>query len=225
MRLFLRLAKNEKLIPFNYQRKLTGCIHKWIGKRNQQHGIISLYSFSWLQNTRATKNGLWLTSDSYLYLSFYEKHLVKEVISGILDQPDMFNGTKVQEVLISNKQEFQEKQRFFSSSPILIKRTLQSKKQKHYTFFDNEANKLMTETLHSKLEYAGLDTNGVTVAFDSNYPKPRTKLIKYGAIKNKVNLCPIIVSGSEKQVAFAHDVGIGNCTGIGFGAIKAMNNE
>ncbi|MCH5598023.1 hypothetical protein [Niabella ginsengisoli] len=60
---------------------------------------------------------------------------MKEVVGGILHNPEMFCGARVNEVLISNHQYFDEKQqRFFVLSPILIKRTLESGKQKHYTF-------------------------------------------------------------------------------------------
>ncbi|MCH5598024.1 CRISPR-associated endoribonuclease Cas6 [Niabella ginsengisoli] len=79
---------------------------------------------------------------------------------------------------------------------------------------------MMTETLQSKLKHANLNTDGVAVEFDSNFPNPRTKLIKYGEINNKVNLCPIIIKGSKEQIAFAWNVGVGNSTGIGFGSLK-----
>jgi len=57
MRGYLRLTKNSELIPFNYQAFLTGTLHKWIGKDNVEHGSVSLYSFSWLQNANTEKNG------------------------------------------------------------------------------------------------------------------------------------------------------------------------
>ena len=39
-------------------------------------------------------------------------------------------------------------------------------------------------------------------------------------IKNKASICPVIVKGTSEQIAFAWNVGVGNSTGIGFGALN-----
>ena len=220
MRLYIRISKNNEVIPFNYQRQLTGCVHKWIGENNKQHGTISLYSFSWFQNVTTTKNGLWITPNSYFFLSFYETALTKQVVSGILKDPTMFGGMVIQDVQICDNPDFGTYERFLVASPILVKRTLKDNSEKHYTFNDTECSVFMTETLKSKLKKVGLDTDNVHVKFDKGYTRPKTKVITYGPVKNRVNLCPIIISGTPEQLAFAYDVGIGNSTGIGFGALK-----
>ena len=48
MRIHISTTKNTSLVPFDYQQKLVGTIHKWIGT-NSIHDHISLYSFSWLK--------------------------------------------------------------------------------------------------------------------------------------------------------------------------------
>lgn len=48
MRIHISTTKNTSLVPFDYQQKLVGTIHKWIGD-NSVHDRISLYSFSWLK--------------------------------------------------------------------------------------------------------------------------------------------------------------------------------
>lgn len=48
MRIHISTTKNTSLVPFGYQQKLVGTIHKWIGN-NSIHDSISLYSFSWLK--------------------------------------------------------------------------------------------------------------------------------------------------------------------------------
>lgn len=50
MRLHLTTTSNTEIIPFEYQQKLVGVLHKWLGDANKEHGSLSLYSFSWLQN-------------------------------------------------------------------------------------------------------------------------------------------------------------------------------
>jgi CRISPR-associated endoribonuclease Cas6 len=44
-------------------------------------------------------------------------------------------------------------------------------------------------------------------------------MVKYRDINIKGTLCPVIVEGDPRAVQFAWEVGVGNSTGIGFGAI------
>ncbi len=219
MRLYLKLSKNTTGIPYDYQHLLTGCVHKWLGKSNLQHGEISLYSFSWLQNMRVKPDGLWVTPSSYVFVNFYNDEVAKKLVKGILSDPDLFNGTSVIDVLIKETPSFSVKETFMVASPILVKRSLE-KREKHYTFSDEEANMLMTQTLQTKLEKAGLPKGNISVRFDESYGNPKTKLINYKGIGNRANLCPVILEGTPEQIAFAWNVGIGNSTGIGFGALK-----
>jgi CRISPR-associated endoribonuclease Cas6 len=67
---------------------------------------------------------------------------------------------------------------------------------------------------------AGLQDNTLDIRFDTSYSGAKTKLISYGKIKNRVSVCPIIIKGTPETKAFAWNVGVGNSTGIGFGALK-----
>ena len=40
-------------IPFNYQPKLVGTLHKWLGP-NDIHGKLAMHSFSWLMGGSTT---------------------------------------------------------------------------------------------------------------------------------------------------------------------------
>jgi len=219
MRLHLKLTKSSIPIPFNYQHLLTGCFHKWLGSSNLQHGEISMYSFSWLQNVKAINKGLLTTENTYLFINFHDAEIAKKVITGIMDAPDMFHGIKVREVSIQVAPEFGNKAYFYVASPVLVKRDTE-KGKKHYQYFEDETNDLLTETLKLKLEKARLSTANVSVRFDVDYAKSKTKIVSYKEVKNKVNICPVVIEGSPEQIAFAWNVGIGNSTGIGFGALR-----
>jgi CRISPR/Cas system endoribonuclease Cas6 (RAMP superfamily) len=82
MRLYLRLNKSSCIIPFNYQHFLTGALHKWIGNNNDIHGKLSLYSFSWLQNLKAVRDGLKLGMDPYFFISAFDAALIKKILKG-----------------------------------------------------------------------------------------------------------------------------------------------
>ena len=219
MRLYLKLSKADKIVDFNYQPLLTGCIHKWLGKDNLQHGKVSLYSFSWLQNVDVVKTGIKTKNGSYFMLSLYDVSLIKTIISNILDDPDMFFGIKVTDIKIQNTPIFSEKERFLLASPVLIKRYVENR-DVHYTFLDEKSGEYMRETLRTKAKIAGLNSDTLKVYFDKSYHSPKTKVISYKGIQNKANFCPIIIEGTPELIAFAWNVGIGNCTGIGFGSLK-----
>ena len=219
MRLHIKITKANQIIDFNYLPLLTGCVHKWLGEDNVQHGKVSLYSFSFLRNVETVKNGIKLKNGSYFMLSFHDTHLAKTVIKNILDDPEMFYGAKVYDIQIQETPRFSEKERFLLASPILIQRFTDDN-NRHYTFSDAKSDEYLTETLKTKAKIAGLNSENLKVYFDRSYHSPKTKIISYKNIKNKVNVCPVIIEGTPEMIGFAWNVGLGNSTGIGFGALK-----
>ena len=219
MRIYLRLSKNSTLIPFNYQPFLTGALHKWMGKDNLEHGGVSLYSFSWLQNVDTSETGINLKRGSFFFISAYDETLVKTIVKGIMDDSSVCFGSIVTGIDIEETPMFSTIQHFSTASPVFVRR-FDGEADKHFTFDDVKVSEYLTETMQRKLSLVGLPTDNVKVTFDLTYPHPRTKVITYKGIGNRVNLCPVIVEGTPEQVAFAWNVGVGNSTGIGFGALK-----
>ena len=218
MRIHLKTTSSEETIPFNYQPLLTGALHKWLGK-NEFHDDLSLYSFSWLQGGESNKYGLKFENGAYFFISAHDNSLIKSIIEGVQNDPFIANGLKVTEIIMQENPDFKEQQVFFAASPVLIKRT-ENDKINHYSFNNSISDKYLTETLKHKLREAGLSDNNLFVGFDRTSEKAKTKVIYYNNIGNKANLCPVIVKGTPEQLAFAWNVGVGNSTGSGFGAIK-----
>ena len=219
MRIYLRLSQNNELIPFNYQHFLTGALHKWMGGNNVEHGNISLYSFSWLQNVDTTEKGINLKRGSYFFISAYAEGLIKKIVKGIMADQSVCFGSIVTAIDIEETPTFSNIHHFFTASPIFVHR-FDGDKHDHIGFDDEKSSIYMTETMQKKLNLAGLPSENVKVSFDKNYHSPRKKVITYKGIGNRVNICPVIVEGTPEQVAFAWNVGVGNSTGIGFGALK-----
>jgi CRISPR/Cas system endoribonuclease Cas6 (RAMP superfamily) len=71
MRIHVKTSSNTELVPFNYQHKLVGVLHKWLGN-NELHGNLSLYSFSWLSNQKSSKAGLNFPNGAKFFISFYD---------------------------------------------------------------------------------------------------------------------------------------------------------
>ena len=221
MRIYLHLTPNTEIVPFNYQQSLVGAFHKWLGE-NELHDDMSLYSLSWLEGgkMRRDKKGLEFRNGATFFISSPLADLHQKAVQGIFKDEHIRWGMKVQEVRMFPTPEFGNRQRFVAQSPIFIKRWREVEQDfKFYLHADAESNTYMTETLQRKLAKQGLSTD-VSVAFDPEYRNPKTKLSIYKEIEIKSTLCPVIVEGDAKAVRFAWEVGIGNSTGIGFGALR-----
>lgn len=221
MRLIIYVSDSKEIIYFNqHQVFLTAALHKWIGEGNEIHGKTSLHSFSWFQNVDIVATGLKTRNDSYFFITAYDLNLVKRIVAGIRKDPTICFGICVTGVAIMETPTFRSRQEFYPASPVFVKKYLDYKKEKHLMFDDPDAGEQLTTVLKRKLRLAGLSDEGVMVSFNTAYPKARSKMITYKTINNKANMCPVIVEGTPEQVAFAWEVGVGNCTGIGFGALK-----
>jgi CRISPR-associated endoribonuclease Cas6 len=219
MKIHLTTTPNSTVVSFNYQKNLAGAFHKWLGK-NDIHDGISLYSYSWLKGSTATKNqGLDFRSGSVWSIGAYDPQIIRDLIEGIRQDPSLFHGMEVLEVVIQEDIEEEGKCRFLVDSPVFVKRK-EGARIKYFLHDEPGVDQMLTETLQHKLKIAGLDAEGLSVAFDTTYPRPKTKYITYNGIGCRASLCPVIVQGSKEQLAFAWNVGVGNSTGIGFGALR-----
>lgn len=219
MRLQISTSPSTSPIPFNYQQKLTGVLHKWLGENNREHGEISLYSFSWLQNTIVGNEGLSCPKGANWFVSLYDVRRTKDVLACIRTSPKLFCGMEVEEVSIIEPPDFSSRELFFLGSPILIKRS-ENGKTTEYGYENPESGKLLMETLRTKMRKAGLpDDDTLQIEFDLSYEKKKKKLVWYDDISSKANMCPITIKGNNITKQFAWNVGIGSCTGIGFGSI------
>lgn len=220
MRLKIKLSKNKITVPFDYQHKLVGTIHKWFGK-NDEHGKQSAFSFSQLQNGEVVENGFNFSKGSTLYFSSTNNGLLTRIYRGIKSDPTLFSGLKVYEIDMLPEPTFKTREHFSLYSPLLFKQKVEGRnKPKHFTFEDNEIDNLLTEAVKRRLEFNGMPDNTLMIWFDKTYQDKKTKVINYKGISNKASVCPIIVEGKHETMEFLWNNGIGHSTGIGFGCLK-----
>jgi len=217
MRLHLKLTNSKTIIPFDHFSNIIGAVHKWIGK-NEIHDTLSLYSLSRLKGSKVVTDGFLFENDPTFFISSFDNSLIKKIIDGVNQSPDVAYGMTVKELVIQPDPDFSQQERFFLASPVLIKRTL-GKNVKHFTINDLESDALLIETMQNKFNHAGLNGTELSIKFDRNYPTPKIRVVTYKGIMNKVSSCPILMEGSPAAKAFAWNVGIGNSTGIGFGSL------
>ena len=194
MRIYVKTTPNKELVSFNYQSKLTGALHKWIGK-NELHGKPALYSFSWLFNAEANKEGLNYPNGAKFFISFHDEKYLKRVVSSILSDTDMCFGMKVIDITIEEKPDLTNKTLFLCASPIFVRRfEPETNMDIYYTFKDEKVGTLLEETLLHKMELADIPKDeSLKIKFDLSYPNAKTKIINYKGINNRVNICPVSI--------------------------------
>ncbi|MFI3263254.1 MAG: CRISPR-associated endoribonuclease Cas6 [Rikenellaceae bacterium] len=226
MRINIKTSPSTKIIPFNHQHMFTGVIHKWFGQ-NDFHSAVSLYSFSSLMGGVPMNGGLIFREGAQFFITCWEKEQSLKLIKGIRQNPDMFCGLKVEEIMISETPDMGTKTQFQLGSPIFIKRTLfenEKKSLQYYFYDDDESSGLLEKTLRTKMSLANIPDELFTIKFDTSYKNKKTRKIDYkkgnSFITIRASMCPVIIEGSTLIKEFAWSVGLGNSTGIGFGALK-----
>jgi len=224
MRIHIKTSPSKQTIGYNHLHLLTGTLHKWFGN-NDFHNAVSLYSFSNFVGGQAGRNGLDFPNGASFFVSCWDNNMAKLLIKGIQDDPEMFFGLKAVELVLQETPDLTNKTYFQLGSPVYIQRNLESGRKKFYFFNDAESPTLLQETLSTKMKAAGLpEDESLKISFDTNYHRKGTKKIDYKR-GNKItelraSWCPVIIEGKPETKQFAWNVGIGNSTGIGFGAIK-----
>ena len=226
MRLNLTLSPNTDPVPFDHLHRLTGALHKWVGSNNALHDGPSLYSIGWLQGGRAEDGALAFPEGARWRLSFFDDGAAKAALEGLLQDPSVFAGMRVTEAQQQTTPAFSEGYRFDVDAPVVARRRRDDGSREYLLYDDERADAALTRTLRRKMTAAGLDAepSNARVRFDRGYDGAHTKLAtieKDGhAIKHKGSVCPVIVEGPPDASRFAWNVGVGELTGSGFGAVK-----
>jgi CRISPR-associated endoribonuclease Cas6 len=207
----------------NYQDKLAGALHKWLGENNPWHDSLSLYAFSQLRapGSRVLNGKLAFPDGAHWFVSMHDAEQAKALISGMQASPEVAWGMRVEEVQVEVRPSLEGGEAVFrAASPVFIKRQV-GDRDVFYLYDHPEASALLTETMRHKMEVAGLPPDpSLHVSFDAGYAKPKSKLVHYGNMKLRASQCPVRIKGRPDTLAFARDVGAGNSTGIGFGALE-----
>lgn len=218
MRAYLKIKATSEVLPYNHLPLLTGSIHKWLGW-NKEHGNVSLYSFSQLEGGLATKEGLRFAEGATMFFSAHNPDLIKALINGVQSSPSMFYGLTVDEILLQDDPDLSNRTLFYNASPVFVKRK-NGDRVEHILYDDERAGAFLEETLKTKMGLVGLIDETLSIKFDRAYTKASSKLIDYNGVKNRCSWCSLNIEGKPETKLFAWNVGLGNSTGIGFGAIK-----
>jgi CRISPR-associated endoribonuclease Cas6 len=222
MRLNLRLTGNTEPVPFDHLHRLTGALHKWLGEANPEHDQPSLYSFGWLGGAKPLPGaGLGFPRGATWFLSFHDPDAARRVLDGILRDPEVTHGMRVFEVQEQAVPHFSGCYRFKVAGPVVIRAVRQDGGRDYLLWDDPRADEVMTRVLRHKLELAGFTGEDLDAAvqFDHTYTAARSKLVTIKGISHRASLCPVVVTGTPEAVRFTWEVGVGELTGSGLGAV------
>lgn len=221
MRIELSIKADDSLVSFSHQHLLVGTLQKWLGE-NDMHGKSISYSFSRLNGGKLVSelNSILFADWANMFVSAHDPELIRRMLAGIRQDPEMFKSLCIREVTVIEDPDMTDREIFFPASPILLKRWREDNGFDHIVYTDEAANALLTENLRKKLQAVGIDDPTATASFVPDQGKAKVMLIDYRGVKNKASWCPIRIIGNAETKLFAWNAGIGNSTGIGFGAIK-----
>ncbi len=233
MRLHFRLTPNDRPVPWDYLPNLTGWLHGRLGKRDDLHEGTSLYSMSDLSHGRVRRGALDSEGGSSFFLSSYRDDVLVELMADLMRKPITYEeqdprrvawGMHVEAVDMERTPEFGETATFWAKSPVLLRDARPDGSREHILYGEEQSDELLTRVLHWKQGQAGLTPVGA-MRFDRSYGKAKSKLITYKGVHNRASLCPVVVEGGAGVCAFAWNVGGGQSTGVGFGALEMMKSK
>jgi CRISPR-associated endoribonuclease Cas6 len=222
MRLKCKVTGNTEPVPYNHIHQLTGALQKWLGPDNPYHDGTSLYGFAWLRGARTKDGALHFPDGATWSLSFHDEEMARRVVEGMMMDASIAFGMRVYDVEQKVTPEYGGCVRFEVDSPVVTRRTREDGSKEYLLFDDDTAAETLTRTLRYKLELAGFSGKHLEsrVQFDRMYDGARTKLTTIKGIHHKGSICPVVVAGTPEAVQFAWNVGVGELTGSGFGALK-----
>lgn len=227
MRLRILLSSNTTPVPFSYPYQLAQQLHHRLGPDNRWHDSLSLYSVSGLVGGRMRDGALDFPAGACWFISAWEPQLLKLILASLYADPGIVFGMEVEEIALESPPEFEQHTTspytFHLISPVLLKNRDPQGHIQHITFREPQsAREALTQNLHRKLEAGGLGPYQTvsSIWFDPGYPNPKTKLIRIKHIDNRCSMCPVIVDAPSEVLRFIWLTGIGNSTGMGFGAVR-----
>lgn len=223
MRFNIYFTKPNVNIPINNQKELNSFIHRCLGKDNKYHDTFSDYSISSLQGGKYDgNNSLIFTEEPYITVSSLNFEFIGKMMYGV-----QFNNEKLFDMTVLRIEplgEFNVRQYFdkvVTISPILLKNIDRKTK---LTIKDDLWLERLNEQSKNKLKYIGIEDETFHIEI-RNKEKAKTKNIHVGEVFNPSTMISLEIYGKPNTRIALYNLGLGNSTGSGFGAIKVYENE
>lgn len=225
MKIKLLFDCNSKLFHKPLNEEVNGFLNNVLGDGNKYHGTFSRYSVSSMQGGRMDKDGvLNFPNGGYVFVSSDDSEFMVTLLKGLAAKQknlyvlDMkYKGMELCDFKVNERFDLVR-----SISPILI-----SDGKKAVTFNDDNFFELVREKSIKKLIKCGYDEKLVnTLEINPFHPeKYKTKMVEINGVKNIGSRVMFCISGDKTVRKALYELGIGKCTGFGFGAVSINNND
>lgn len=216
----ITLNFSPTMVPFEEptQNYVNGMIHSILGKNNPYHNAFSNYSVSFLRGGKLTPKGLIYPDGGKVYISSPDDAFIDTILINIIHSKNVklrdmrLNSYDVSDIKINKKYDIIE-----TLSPILLK-----KGEDRITFNDDTFITLLQQQCVAKLSKNGLtqnDLKGFTIK-PFHFENAKIKLPKIKNVVNPSSHVMLVIEGTTKARKMIYEMGLGNSTGCGFGAVK-----
>lgn len=219
LKLYFEPSKRDIKKPLNEE--VNGFINNVLGSNNKYHGTFSRYSVSSMQGGHMNKDGvLNFSKGGYVYVSSDDYEFIANILKGLSEKQDelvvldmKYSSMEICDFVVNERFDLVR-----STSPIL----LSSKKKNVLTFTDDEFIVILNEKSKKKLINCGYDEKLVnTLNMKLFHPEnSKTKMVQVGKQTNIGSKIMLYVEGDKKIRKALYELGLGKCTGFGFGSVS-----
>ena len=209
--------------PLN--KEVNGFINRCLGENNKYHGKFSNYCISSMQGGKMNKEGLIMFPDgAYIQVSSNDKDFINDLVSGIITNGDKLSiaSLRYKNFDVNGFEPFEKFDIIRTISPLYL-----SNKGRSLTFKDDNFLEVLTEKSRKKLIHNGLsERKANTLSFTLFHPeRAKTKMIEIGKQRNICSQVMLYVKGDKTARTMIYELGLGKCTGFGFGAVTIIRKE
>lgn len=224
MRLRINLTHPTQDVPVNNQHQMNGFIYAILGNDNPYHDSVSDYSISSLQGGRLKEDKLTLSfeeSNPYFYVASQNSTFIGDFILGTKRENVSLFGMRIDNIDITH--DFRPHDYcddIITISPILIR----GKDNRKIQFDSPEWIVEIMRNCTGKLRHQGIEDKTFRIELVAT-GKPKKKCVWVGDVFNPCSSVRLRVYGKKKTREALYNLGIGNSTGSGFGAVKIYGNK
>ena len=224
LKIFFGSSLEEFSTPLN--KIVNGFIMELLGGDNNYHGNESNYCISSIQGGKTNENGkTFFPNGALVAISSNDTTFINKILESIVYKSDdlKLSSLHYTNMTISEYEPFSDYDVIRTISPISLKHN-----GVFYNCIDNDnfIDKLRTHCISKLIKNGVSDKVANTISIEPFHLINSKKVcVKIGKSKNISSKLMLIVKGDKEPRKKLYNMGLGRCTGFGFGFVEIMNRH
>lgn len=223
LKIYFNSSNEEFNKPLN--KEVNGFIMKLLGKDNEYHGNQSYYCVSSIQGGVCNDNGMTsFPNGAMVAVSANEPQIIGNIVESLINKPSELNiGSLTYKMMeMTEYSPFSDYDVIRNISPISLKHN-----GKFYTCEDDEFIDVLQKHCINKLINSGVEESvAKTITLEPFHFEDAKKVcVKIGEAKNISSNVMLVVKGNKNARKHLYNMGMGRCTGFGFGFVEVRNRN